>query len=193
MSGLATITFPAITAPVLGNPFQSLQGYVPGQIVTEGCNMVNINALTLKPKEKPVINAVSGATINLKGNIKFTADTSFQTEGPIFTITYVYILFICVACPLMTDKSLFLLAPTSVAITFIAGTFIGNNNIAVADSSNTVEVNCASGGCTARMLGNEGAQLESSPFSSFLNAGLIRVTHGISQKLSNISICLSTG
>ncbi|KAG8707503.1 hypothetical protein FRC11_007390, partial [Ceratobasidium sp. 423] len=48
---------------------------------------INIEAFTVPAKQKLVINAVSGATINLKGNIVFAADTSFRTEGPLFTIT----------------------------------------------------------------------------------------------------------
>ncbi|KAH7311786.1 polygalacturonase [Rhizoctonia solani] len=99
MSRFATLSILALAASVLGNPLPEtaeLQARADcvGTITSlasvtnaESCKTININALTLKAKEKLVINAVSGATINLKGNIKFTADTSFQTEGPIFTIT----------------------------------------------------------------------------------------------------------
>ncbi|KEP46421.1 putative endo-polygalacturonase [Rhizoctonia solani 123E] len=77
----------ALAVSVLGNQCVGNINSLASVADAQRCSTINIQGFTIPAKHKLVINAVSGATINLRGNIIFTADTSFQTEGPLFTIT----------------------------------------------------------------------------------------------------------
>ncbi|CAE6386974.1 unnamed protein product [Rhizoctonia solani] len=99
MACLAKISILTLAVSVLGSPLtetsnlQARQACV-GTInslasvaAAVKCKTINIQGFTVPAKQKLVINAITGATINMQGNIVFAADTSFKTEGPIFTIT----------------------------------------------------------------------------------------------------------
>ncbi|CAE6425055.1 unnamed protein product [Rhizoctonia solani] len=53
----------------------------------EKCSTITIDAFTVPAGQKLVINAADKAVINMNGNIVFTADTTFKTTGPLFTLS----------------------------------------------------------------------------------------------------------
>ncbi|CCO36549.1 hypothetical protein RSOLAG1IB_08532 [Rhizoctonia solani AG-1 IB] len=94
---IATVPVLALVASVLGNPLPASGNLEARDSCTisslstvsaaESCSTITIDSFTVPAGEKLVINAADKATINMKGNITFAADTTFSTTGPIFTLS----------------------------------------------------------------------------------------------------------
>ncbi|CAE6494960.1 unnamed protein product [Rhizoctonia solani] len=93
---IAAVSILSLVASALGNPFPAPNSLETRQSCTinslssiaaaEKCSTITIDAFTVPAGQKLVINALDNAIINMNGNIVFTADTTFKTTGPLFTL-----------------------------------------------------------------------------------------------------------
>ncbi|CAE6495114.1 unnamed protein product [Rhizoctonia solani] len=94
---IAAVSILSLVASAFGNPLPAPDSLETRQSCTinslssvtaaESCSTITIEAFTVPAREKLVINAVDKAVINMKGNVVFTADTTFKTTGPLFTLS----------------------------------------------------------------------------------------------------------
>ncbi|KAJ1301722.1 hypothetical protein OPQ81_008955 [Rhizoctonia solani] len=94
---IAAVPILSLVASALGNPVPASNSLEARQSCTinslssvaaaEKCSTITIDAFTVPAGQKLAINAIDNAVINMNGNIVFEADTTFQTTGPLFTLS----------------------------------------------------------------------------------------------------------
>ncbi|CAE6442225.1 unnamed protein product [Rhizoctonia solani] len=94
---ITAVSILALVASSFGNPlpvsdaFEARQSCIINSLssvsAAESCGTITIESFIVSAGKKLVINAADKAVINMKGNITFTADTTFKTTGPLFTLS----------------------------------------------------------------------------------------------------------
>ncbi|CAE6451101.1 unnamed protein product [Rhizoctonia solani] len=94
---ITAVSILALVASSFGNPLpvsdtlEARQSCIINSLssvsAAESCGTITIESFIVSAGEKLVINAADKAVINMKGNITFTADTTFKTTGPLFTLS----------------------------------------------------------------------------------------------------------